>query len=131
MKLFEMKADQVADALVLITPAATNIMQDDEFINTLTSSMPKLKENATDKEKEEHNKKSLKVTMNKITNLVPLLLSKHRNDVYAILAATQAKTIEEIKEMTFKELYTAIKEIFEDSDLIDFFTSAKTSEQEQ
>lgn len=59
-----------------------------------------------------------------IGKFVPLLLGDHREDTFAILAAINDKTVEEIRSQNGMQTIKELKNALADPDLMDFFTSS-------
>ena len=59
-----------------------------------------------------------------IGKFVPLLLGDHREDTFAILAAINGKTVEEIRNQNGMQTIKELKNALADPDLMDFFTSS-------
>jgi len=110
MKISKMTTDQAADVLVRIADPATRIMSDDEVQELFQDTVKDGVEN------------QLKGWARVITKLVPFCLKKHKEDVYAVIAALEFKTPEEVGGWPFLTTVRVLKESF-DRDLIDFFKS--------
>ena len=61
--------------------------------------------------------------MQRIGQWIPLLLKKHRDDVFAILATVNGVTVDVIREQNILATMRQIRELAEDKDLTDFFKS--------
>lgn len=59
-----------------------------------------------------------------IGKYVPLLLGDHREDTFAILAAINGKTVEEIRSQKGMQTIKELKNALADPNLMDFFTSS-------
>lgn len=57
-----------------------------------------------------------------IGKFVPLLLGDHREDTFAILAAINDKTVDEIRSQNGMQTIKELKNALADPDLMDFFT---------
>lgn len=119
MKLSEISTDKGVQVIVQLTPFVSNIAKDEEILSTWVE---KATTNKSDTKKVIL-AKGLKKGIEKITTLIPLLLEKHKNDIYSIISILNEKTVEEVAN---QKLVTTIKEITDlinDKDFIDFFTS--------
>ena len=61
------------------------------------------------------------------TDLIKYILTntpKVKEEAFSVVALIEDKTVEEIKAQSFAKTFIAIKEIFQDQDLIGFFKSA-------
>lgn len=68
------------------------------------------------------------VASEKIAELIPLLLKKHKDDVFGIVAAVNGLTLEQVRQQKIIKTMNAIKEMAQDKDLIDFFKSCVSTE---
>ncbi len=114
MKIHELNGDQLAEALCLIAEPIERITQDEEVSKTLADIGNKRKENTVFG-------KFIGYTYAK---LIPLLLKKHKDSIFEILAVLTGKPVEEIHKqngwVTVMELRKWLNE-----DVIRFFTSSE------
>ena len=115
MKLSEFSTDRAADILCEISVYTLNILADEEF----RGSLKKL----TDAEKPQTIGEKYAIGVQRIGQWIPLLLKKHREDVFAILATMNGATVDAIREQTVIVTMRQIRELAEDKELIDFFKS--------
>ncbi len=115
MKLSEFSTDRAADVLCEISVYALNIISDEE----LRGSLKRLADN----EKPQTVGEKYAVGVQKIGQWIPLLLKKHRDDVFAILATVNDVTVDAIREQNVLVTMRQIRELAEDKDLTDFFKS--------
>lgn len=114
MKLSEMNTDQLADALCAIAEPMERIGADDEYNKKIAEFAKRQKgaENVT----------RLESLTGAISSTIPWLLSRHRKDVFAILAVLTGKSVAEIEAqngfMTIRDARSCI-----DGELIGFFKS--------
>lgn len=59
-----------------------------------------------------------------IGEFIPLLLGDHQTDTFAILAAMNGKTVDEISEQKGMQTIRELKSALSDPELMDFFTSS-------
>lgn len=117
MKISEMNTDQLSDALVELTDPISNIAKDEE----LNKALNELSEKRQKKEITMPFQEGLSI----IKAFVPALLKRHRQEVYAVLAALTGKSAAEIAGQNgFKTILEARHVI--DKELIDFFKSSGT-----
>lgn len=114
MKLSDLTTDQSLNVLCEITPFVSNIVKDDEIINTIGKAID--------------TKKMTKIGVfmagiDRIAALVPSLLQTHRSDVYGILASVNMTKPEKISKQKLTETMAQINEVVHDEDLITFFKS--------
>ena len=111
-KLSELGTDECLDVLCEITPHIVNLVSDDEIMGAIGKPVDK--------------KNSTKVGVmllgaQKITTVVPLLLKKHRDDIYAILSIMGGKSVEEVAKQNTMATLWQIKTLSEDKELLSFF----------
>lgn len=119
MRLSEMSTDVALDKICEITPYAMGIAEDKEFMKMFVKKAF-IKEDA---KPEAIREAAYKMTLDKIKKFVPIVLKKHREDVFGVLSVLNEKSIEEISK---QPVTTTIKEcidVFNDKELLDFFTS--------
>ena len=120
MKISELSTDRAADVLCEVSVYALPILSDEELMDTLkkkidsTGSMTRaevLAEGAA-----------------KIGALVPIVLKKHKADVFGLLAVLNETTAEKIAEQNIIKTLREAKNIAKDRDLLDFFKSCAQEE---
>lgn len=116
MKLSEFSTDEGFDVLCAITPYVCNVTADEELLNAAKS---KIAPHTTGISKAQ----LVLLGAKKITELLPLALKKHRNDLYNILAALHETTVEEIAKQPLSKTIIMVKEMSEDRELLSFFDS--------
>ena len=116
MKLSEFPTDEGFDVLCAITPYVCNITADEELLNAAKS---KIAPHATGMSKAQ----LVLLGAKKITEVLPLALKKHRNDIYNILAALHKTTAEGIAKQPLAKTIIMVKEMSEDRELLSFFGS--------
>ena len=118
MKFCDMTTDETMDILVDITPSVMEIVQDEELVKLFKDSIKPTK----GMKKEEIQKMAMAKGIEKISKIIPMLLSNHRINIYNILSAINKKTVDEIKKQSPIITINEIKELFQDKDLINFFS---------
>lgn len=119
MKLAELSTDRALDVLCELTPSVSNIIKDDEVINALSDAMP-----SNDAKDAESNPFAYGVRfVGEIGAIIPVMLKKHRADVYHILSVLNEKSVEEIARQPIFETMRQAHEAFQDSELLSFFRS--------
>lgn len=114
MKISQMTTNQAADALVKISAHASNILDDPDMMEIVKDTAKTGKKDSTN-------------GWSKIlTKLIPCCLQKHREDLFAIIAALDDKTIEQVGDMKLIDTLNILKESV-DKELLDFFDSFKTA----
>lgn len=114
MKLSQLTTDNALDALCRLTPYLSNITTDQEFVEEIGKIV---------------DGKGLSLfgqytmMMERITVVLPILLQKHRPDVYGVLSVLNDKTEEEIAAQTVMETMGQLRELFQDKELLDFLGS--------
>ena len=121
MKISEMSTDKVLDVLCEITPAINSIITDDELLSQLKSVV-------SQDDKELTTAQLIARGVEKVNAIIPILLKKHKEDAFSILAALSEKTCDEIAKQKSLVTLKQIKEIAQDKELIDFFKSCVNAE---
>lgn len=120
MKISTLSTDKATDILIELTPFICGIASDEELIFEIKRKVkPTGNETRAD---------MLTIGANKITNLVPIVLQKHKEDVFGILSVIGEKTIDEIREQNILVTISQVVEITKDKDLMDFFKSCVATE---
>ena len=102
MKISELSTDKAADVLCEVSAYALNIVTDEKLQDSLKAQI--------DAEKPQTAGERYAVGAQKISQWIPILLKKHRDDVLGILSAVNDTSIE-------------VRELVKDKDLMDFFKS--------
>lgn len=121
MKISELTTERAADVLCEVSIYALNILSDKELLASLRMQLEGTDGDSTKAE-------LIAVASEKIAELVPLLLKKHKDDVFGIVAAVNGLTLEQVRKQKIIKTMTAIKEMAQDKDLIDFFRSCVSPE---
>ena len=115
MKLSEFSTDKAADVLCEISVYALNILTDDELRESLKEQIAA--------EKPKTAGEQYAIGAQKIGQWVPLILKKHRDDAFGILAAVNGISADAIRKQNIVKTMHQIRELVKDKDLIDFFKS--------
>lgn len=121
MKISELTTERAADVLCEVSIYALNILSDKELIASLRM---QLEGTDGDRTKAE----MIAIASEKVAELVPLLLKKHKDDVFGIVAAVNGLTLEQVRQQKIIKTMNAIKEMAQDKDLINFFKSCVSTE---
>lgn len=121
MKISELTTERAADVLCEVSIYALNILSDKELLASLRMQLEGTDGDSTKAE-------LIAVASEKIAELIPLLLKKHKDDVFGIVAAVNGLTLEQVRQQKIIKTMTAIKEMAQDKDLIDFFRSCVSPE---
>lgn len=121
MKISELTTERAADVLCEVSIYALNILSDKELLASLRM---QLEGTDGDRTKAE----MIAIASEKVAELIPLLLKKHKDDVFGIVAAVNGITLEQVRQQKIIKTMTAIKEMAQDKDLIDFFKSCVSTE---
>lgn len=121
MKISELTTERAADVLCEVSIYALNILSDKELLASLRM---QLEGTDGDRTKAE----MIAIASEKIAELVPLLLKKHKDDVFGIVAAVNGLTLEQVRQQKIIKTMNAVKEMAQDKDLIDFFKSCVSTE---
>lgn len=115
MKLSEFSTDKAADILCEISVYTLNILSDEEIRDSLKKQ--------DDEEKQQTAGEKYAIGAQKIGQWIPLILKKHREDAFGILAAVNGVTVDAIREQNVLVTMRQIRELAKDKDLTDFFKS--------
>lgn len=121
MKISELTTERAADVLCEVSIYALNILSDKELLASLRM---QLEETDGDRTKAE----MIAIASEKVAELIPLILKKHKDDVFGIVAAVNGLTLKQVRQQKIIKTMTAIKEMAQDKDLIDFFRSCVSPE---
>lgn len=121
MKISELTTERAADVLCEVSIYALNILSDKELLASLRM---QLEGTDGDRTKAE----LIAIASEKIAELIPLLLKKHKDDVFGIVAAVNGLTLEQVRKQKIIETANAVREMAQDKDLIDFFRSCVSTE---
>nr|DAH28318.1 MAG TPA: hypothetical protein [Caudoviricetes sp.] len=115
MRISELSTDKAADVLCEVSAYALNIVTDEELRDSLTAQI--------DAEKPQTAGERYAIGAQRIGQWIPILLKKHRDDVFGILAAINGTTIAAIKKQNIIKTMLQVREAVKDKDLMDFFKS--------
>lgn len=115
MRISELSTDKAADVLCEVSTYALNIVTDEELRDSLKAQI--------DAEKPQTAGERYAIGAQRIGQWIPLLLKKHRDDVFGILAAINGTTIAAIKKQNIIKTMLQVREAVKDKDLMDFFKS--------
>lgn len=121
MKISELTTERAADVLCEVSIYALNILSDKELLASLRM---QLEGTDGDRTKAE----MIAIASEKVAELIPLLLKKHKDDVFGIVAAVNGLTLEQVRKQKIIATANAVKEMAQDKDLIDFFKSCVSTE---
>lgn len=113
MKISELSTERAADALCEISVFALDILTDEEIAAAFRKKTESAKTTA----------EAISLGVEKVGQLAPLLLKKHRTDVFGILAVLNETTAEKIAKQNIVKTMMQIRDIAKDKELIDFFKS--------
>lgn len=120
MKISELSTDRAADVLCEVSVYALPILSDEELMDTLKKKI--------DSTGTMTRAKVLAEGAAKIGALVPIVLKKHKADVFGLLAVLNETTAEKIAEQNIIKTLQQAKDIAKDRDLLDFFKSCAQEE---
>lgn len=121
MKISELTTERAADVLCEVSIYALNILSDKKLLASLRM---QLEGTDGDRTKAE----LIAIASEKIAELIPLLLKKHKDDVFGIVAAVNGLTLEQVRKQKIIATANAVREMAQDKDLIDFFKSCVSTE---
>ena len=123
MKLSQTSSNETMDIICEISPYISNIVEDKKLMKIL-----KNKVKYDEDKKEESQEKGFELGINNLMKLIPIVFKDHRKDVQMILAIMDNVTLKEIQEENIFKNMARIKEIFEDEEMLSFFTSMQSLE---
>lgn len=115
MKLSDLDTSRAADVLCEAGAYALNILTDEELAKELKSKI--------DSSGELSRLELYTFGVQKISALLPIILKKHRDDVFGILAAVNGCAAKDIAHQNIMVTMQQVKELASDKDMIDFFKS--------
>lgn len=115
MRLSEMNNDVCIEKVIEITPYLGEIMQDEELISIFYDRL-----DITDMDEKEGKIKGLAKGVSNFTKLIPILLKKHKENIYSVLAIVNDKTVEEIRKQNPVQTIKQLKELWSDKELLNF-----------
>lgn len=120
MKLSELSTDRAADVLCEISTYIINITADDELLAELRAK--------ADYAKVKTNAEIMAFLANKASSLLPIVLKKHKDDVFGIVAALNGCTADEIGKQNIIKTAAMIRDAVKDKEFVDFFKSCACTE---
>ena len=122
MKLSEFATDRAVDVLCEISVYITHVVTDNELMDELKKKL--------ELTGEESRIEIMTVAMEKISKLVPLVLKKHKSDIFGILAAIHDVTVDDVSKQSIVKTMEQIRDVVKDKELVDFFKSCVSEEKE-
>lgn len=115
LKISELPSDQAFEVMAKLVPYIYSLSDDDEIRDVKNERNAARSSGDADA--------GQKVTERYFTTVMPLLLTKHRDDVFGIVAVLNEKTVDDVRKMPYAKLMECINGagIF---DIIDFFRFA-------
>lgn len=121
MKLSELSTDKALDVLCELTPYISNIASDDAVVGTVGKIVD------TGKDINLYGKGLMLVE--RMGEIVPVLLKTHRSDVYGILSVMNERPAAEIAAQKLMDTMEQVRELFRDEEFVAFFKSSAQREQ--
>lgn len=121
-KISELTANEAIDVLCEVSVYLANIVTDEQLTSELKT---KLNDGETKTKAQQ-----FVFGMEKLTNLVPIILKKHKVDVFGVLVAlsTRPVTTDEVAHVNVMVVMQNIRKIVQDKDFVDFFKSCVSEE---
>lgn len=116
MKLSELSTDKVLDVLCELTPYVSSIASDDAVVSVVGKIVD------TDKDINLYGKGLLLVE--RMGEIIPVLLETHRPDVYGILSVMNERSAAEIAAQPVLDTIRQVRELFQDMEFMSFFKSS-------
>lgn len=121
MKLSELSTDKALDVLCELTPYVSNIASDDAVVGVVGKIVD------TNKDINLYRKGLLLVE--RMGEIVPVLLKTHRPDMYGILSVMNERPVAEIASQKLMDTMEQVRELFRDEEFVGFFKSSARQEQ--
>lgn len=121
MKLSELSTDKALDVLCELTPYISNIASDDAVVGAVGKIVD------TDKDINLYGKGLMLVE--RLGEIVPVLLKTHRPDVYGILSVMNERPVAEIAAQKITDTIRQVRELFQGQELLLFFKLSAQQEQ--
>lgn len=122
-KISDLTADKAVDVLCELSVYLANILTDKQLIDELKTEL--------NSEDIKTKAQQIAVVTDRFVNLIPIILKKHKSDVFGILATlsvTADVTVDEIAQMNIIVVMNNIRKIVQDKEFIDFFKSCAPQE---
>lgn len=116
MKLSELSTDRALDVLCELTPYISNIASDEAVVKSVGK--------IVDAEKDLNIYGKGLLLVERMGEIVPVLLKTHRPDVYGILSVMNERPAAEIAAQKITETIRQVRELFQDPELLSFFKSS-------
>lgn len=116
MKLSELSTDKALDVLCELTPYASNIASDEAVVSAIGKIVD------TSKDLNLYGKGLLLVE--RMGEIIPVLLKTHRADAYGILSVMNERPVAEIAAQKLTETMRQVRELFRDEEFVAFFRSS-------
>jgi len=120
MLLSEMKADKAADIIIEIVPLIDTVATDKRYLALLQKARGGGKGKT----------KSTKISNFNPMEIITFMLKEHREVTWEILGVLNDKTKEDIKEQQFGEISRQMSGMFNDPEVLSFFTPYRLLAQE-
>lgn len=112
--LSQMTTDETADVLCIAAPCIQHMAEDKGLCKELSRTLPK----------DEHSQMGVyRFWVARIAVLVPIILKGHREDLYGILSAFNGLTEEECGKQPLMQTLQQVKELCDDKEFVDFFST--------
>ena len=122
MKLSDLTTDRAADVLCEISIYLVNITTDEELMNELKKRLQLTGHETTFE--------TVAIAAEKMSKIAPIVLKKHKADIFGILAAVNGDTPEKVAKQNVIKTMSQRKELVKDEELISFFKSCVSQETE-
>lgn len=114
MKLSELTTERAADVLCELTPYIANITGDKSLLDELANKFDSKGKSAAE---------LYTFATHKYAALVPILLKKHREDVFGILAVLNEMEPEKVAKQNILSTMMQVRSVLKDKELLVFFKS--------
>lgn len=118
MRISELTTERAVEVLCEIAPCIASITGDKSLMDTLRDAIPR---GATAAE-------IYATGARKVSEIIPVLLRDHRNDVFKLLAVINETSVESIAAQSVLVTIKQCRELFTDKELVAFFKSCQQEE---
>ena len=124
-KLSQLTTDEALDVLCELTPHINEIVSDDQLISELKRKLDR------DGDGKLTRAEMLLFGVDKINNIIPIVLKKKRDALLSIVAVMAGCELEEIKTQNIIKTGVQVRDLAKDKDLMDFIRSCLNSEKSE
>ena len=127
MKYSEITGERTADVIATIIPIIYNLSEDKQIAPLFRPNIPPAPKGVDPKKHIERYSK--KITRDRVTKYIPLLLTKYKKDIYTVIATINNVPYEEsVSELSMPKLIQDIFDLINDGGFAGLFPSAQSED---